>query len=238
MLFSGTVEVAVPPTHERERVREAVKNIELQPSTAIGEAIFSSLKAIKSIPGAGKDAPPARIVLLSDGSTNAGRPNEDAVDAAKQASVPVSTIAFGTDDGTVVLDGVQEAVPVNRDALRDIADRHRRPLRRSRHREGPARDVPGHRHPPRDPPREPPDHHVVRRRGDPVRVRRGGRVVGLDVAPSLIPVGSSVACGRASDRRCGGVGHIASTRRADCVKSTSSARRCTSCVLLLGGARR
>ena len=122
VLFSGTVEVAVPPTHARERLREAVRNIELQPSTAIGEAIFSSLKAIKSIPGVGDDPPPARIVLLSDGSTNAGRPNEDAVDAAREAEVPVSTIAFGTDNGTVVLDGVTEAVPVNRDALHDIAE--------------------------------------------------------------------------------------------------------------------
>ena len=104
-----------------ERVRDAVRTIELQPSTAIGEAIFSSLKAIKTISGAGKDPPPARIVLLSDGSTNAGRPNEDAIDAARDAGVPVSTIAFGTDDGTVVLDGVREAVPVNREALKDIA---------------------------------------------------------------------------------------------------------------------
>jgi Ca-activated chloride channel homolog len=121
VLFAGSVEVAVPPTHARERVRQAVKNIELQPSTAIGEAIFSSLKAIKSVPLDGSGAPPARIVLLSDGSTNAGRPNEDAVEAAVRADTPVSTIAFGTDSGTIVLDGQSEAVPVNREALRQIA---------------------------------------------------------------------------------------------------------------------
>jgi Ca-activated chloride channel family protein len=121
VLFSGSVEVAVTPTHARERVRDAVRTIELQPSTAIGEAIFSSLKAIKTVHDPGGKPPPARIVLLSDGSTNAGRPNAAAIDAARQAGVAVSTIAFGTDDGTVVLDGVQEAVPVNRQALKDIA---------------------------------------------------------------------------------------------------------------------
>jgi Ca-activated chloride channel homolog len=121
VLFAGSVEVAVPPTHARARVSEAVKNITLQASTAIGEAIFSSLSAIKATPSDGGKSPPARIVLLSDGSTNAGRPNEQAVAAARKADVQVSTIAFGTDTGTIVLDGVSEAVPVNREALRAIA---------------------------------------------------------------------------------------------------------------------
>ena len=121
VLFAGAVEVAVEPTHARERVREAVRNISLEPSTAIGEAIFSSLKAIARVPDVPARRTPARIVVLSDGSTNAGRPNEDATDAARRAKVPVSTIAFGTDTGSIVVDGDLEAVPVNRDALRAIA---------------------------------------------------------------------------------------------------------------------
>jgi Ca-activated chloride channel family protein len=43
------------------------------------------------------------------------------IEAAMRAGVQVSTIAFGTDDGTIVLDGEESAVPVNRDALREIA---------------------------------------------------------------------------------------------------------------------
>ncbi len=121
VLFAGSVQVAVPPTHERARVRTAVNNIELQPATAIGEAIFASLAAIRSAPAEGNVQPPARIVLLSDGDTNAGRPNAMGAEAAQRAGVRVSTIAFGTDEGTILLDGEQNAVPVNRDALREIA---------------------------------------------------------------------------------------------------------------------
>jgi Ca-activated chloride channel family protein len=121
VLFAGSVQVAVPPTHERARVRTAVNNIELQPATAIGEALFASLSAIRQAPAEGNRTPPARIVLLSDGDTNAGRPNAMGVEAAKRAGVRVSTIAFGTDEGTILLDGEQNAVPVNRDALREIA---------------------------------------------------------------------------------------------------------------------
>ena len=119
--FANSVQVAVPPTHQRERVRNALANIELGPGTAIGEAIFASLSAIKSIPSDGRVTPPARIVLLSDGETNAGRPNSLGVEAANRARVPVSTIAFGTDEGTILLDGEENAVPVNREALREIA---------------------------------------------------------------------------------------------------------------------
>jgi Ca-activated chloride channel family protein len=67
---------------------------------------------------------PGRIVLMSDGFANSGRSNTEGIELAKAADVPVSTIAFGTDDG--VLDDPSAAepipVPVDRKALEEIAD--------------------------------------------------------------------------------------------------------------------
>jgi Ca-activated chloride channel family protein len=59
---------------------------------------------------------------MSDGETTVGRPNDSAAQAAVDAHVPVSTIAFGTDNGTVLVEGSAIPVPVNKTALRQIAD--------------------------------------------------------------------------------------------------------------------
>jgi Ca-activated chloride channel homolog len=119
--FAGNAQVVVSPTTEHADVRRAVERLYLGPRTAIGEAIFASLDSVATLP-AGPGAPPARIVLLSDGETTAGRSNEEASEAAKAAGVPVSTIAFGTDEGTVTVGDRLVPVPANRDALEQIAD--------------------------------------------------------------------------------------------------------------------
>ena len=59
---------------------------------------------------------------MSDGETTVGRPNELATAAAVEAKVQISTIAFGTDDGFVSVEGRNIPVPVNRDALAQIAE--------------------------------------------------------------------------------------------------------------------
>ncbi len=65
-------------------------------------------------------------MLLSDGETTEGRPNDEAAQAAAAAGVAVNTIAFGTDSGIVTgPDGTQIPVPVNRDALKIAGRRHR-----------------------------------------------------------------------------------------------------------------
>jgi Ca-activated chloride channel family protein len=125
--FAGSANVAVTPTTDRSAVKRAIDNLQLSERTAIGEAIFSCLDGIKTFQTqlAGQEggaAPPARIVLMSDGSNTWGRNPEQAVAAAKQANVPVSTIAFGTDDGYIELEGEKVAVPVNHEQLQGIAD--------------------------------------------------------------------------------------------------------------------
>jgi Ca-activated chloride channel family protein len=124
--FAGTATTVVPPTTDRQQVRNAIDNLELAESTAIGEAVFTSLTAIQnfqtSLGESGEEAPPARIVLLSDGYNTVGRDDTQAVDAAIAAGIPVSTIAFGTDYGTLDLDGETVPVPVDRATLERIAD--------------------------------------------------------------------------------------------------------------------
>ncbi|MEU2348894.1 VWA domain-containing protein [Modestobacter sp. NPDC049651] len=124
--FAGTASSLVTPTTDRGQVRAAIDNLELAEATAIGDAIFTSLQTIQnyeaSLGGGADDAPPARIVLLSDGYSTVGREASQAIDAATGAKVPVSTIAFGTDYGTLSLNGETVPVPVDSGTLEKIAD--------------------------------------------------------------------------------------------------------------------
>jgi Ca-activated chloride channel family protein len=123
--FAGSANTLVTPTTDRTQVRGAIDNLQLAESTAIGEAVFTSLTDIENYQsslGSSKKAPPARIVLLSDGYNTVGRGDTQAIDAARAAKVPVSTIAFGTDFGTLTLDGETVPVPVDRSTLKKIAD--------------------------------------------------------------------------------------------------------------------
>jgi Ca-activated chloride channel homolog len=124
--FAGTATTLVTPTTDRDQVTTAIDNLELAEATAIGDAVFTSLTAIanfqSSLESDGEAAPPARIVLLSDGYSTVGRDATQAVDAANGAEVPVSTIAFGTDYGTLDLNGETVPVPVDRATLEQIAE--------------------------------------------------------------------------------------------------------------------
>ena len=120
--FSGRAEIVVPPTQDHGAVRAAIDGLTLDNSTAIGEAVFRSLEAIATVPGEpGQRPPPARIVLLSDGTTTVGRPVSQAAEAALAAGVPVSTIAYGTQEGVVNLGGRLLQVPVDEPSLRRLA---------------------------------------------------------------------------------------------------------------------
>ncbi|HSV66491.1 MAG TPA: VWA domain-containing protein [Mycobacteriales bacterium] len=125
--FAGTATVSVSPTTDRDAVLRAIDDLQLRESTAIGEAIFSSLDAIRAVAAQTRDANgqpvPAAVVLMSDGDSKQGRSVDEAVAASRGAGVPVSTIAFGTEDGTVDIGGERVAVPADRSTLKEIAQR-------------------------------------------------------------------------------------------------------------------
>jgi Ca-activated chloride channel family protein len=124
--FAKSAAVIVSPNKDHGQVTQAIDNLELQESTAIGEAVFASLQAIASVPADGASGPPpARIVLLSDGFNTFGRGPDEAAAAAAEANVPVSTIAFGTQDGVVDLSGGAVPVPVDRETLAALAEQTR-----------------------------------------------------------------------------------------------------------------
>ena len=86
----------------------------------IGAAIDTSLDALQTVPPAPDgSAVPAAVVVMSDGTTTMGVPNETAAQRAVEEGVPVSTIAFGTENGTVTIPGSGELVrvPVDAEAL-------------------------------------------------------------------------------------------------------------------------
>jgi len=121
--FAKSANVLVPPSKDRTAVQQAIDGLTLAEATATGEAVFTCLEAVRSVPADGASGiPPARIVLLSDGYRTSGRSVEEAGSAAAAANVPVSTIAFGTDSGVVDIGGQLQPVPVDRLALAELAE--------------------------------------------------------------------------------------------------------------------
>lgn len=120
--FAGSAAVQVPPTRDHDAVTSAVRALDLAPGTAIGEAVVSSLAALRSVEVADSEArPPSQVVLLSDGANTVGRPISAGVDEAVEDEVPVTTIAYGTAEGEVVVQGTRIQVPVDVEALEELA---------------------------------------------------------------------------------------------------------------------
>lgn len=125
--FSRSGSVVVPPTTDRAALTTGIEGLKTEKYTAIGEGIFASLDAIKLAPkpkdGSDKKVP-AAIVLMSDGESTVGRSPQAGARAAAKQHVPVSTIAYGTDDGTVTIppDPFPQRVPPDPETLQQISD--------------------------------------------------------------------------------------------------------------------
>lgn len=130
--FDGVARNLISPTTTIEAVRRvidgAINHSGLGEGTAIGEAVFLGIEAIEASGEETSEGPVTSdeavgtIVVLSDGETTMGRSNDEAATAARSAGIPVHTIAFGTDAGTIMdpFEG-EVPVPVNEEALAELA---------------------------------------------------------------------------------------------------------------------
>lgn len=119
MAFAREPEVATPPTTDHELVRQSVDLLDSFGGfggTAIGDALAAATKLAQQAIGefrkpaagttiafvTGGPQSPAAIVFLSDGAQTRGdlQPLEGAA-RAKEARIPVYTVALGTDHGTI-----------------------------------------------------------------------------------------------------------------------------------------
>jgi Ca-activated chloride channel family protein len=134
--FAEEAELVAPVTADRALVENSIQNLRSDGGTAIGEAVFASAAEVvrqaatsgttpdgNAAPdGDAADPIPARLVLLSDGFNTAGRSPASSVQAALDAEMPVSTIAYGTPSGVIGNGTRTQSAPADDDTLRMLAE--------------------------------------------------------------------------------------------------------------------
>lgn len=104
--FSNEADVVVPPTADHDEALRGLSALRADNGTALGDAIARSVDlGVTSLDeelAANSSETPVVVLLLSDGANTTGdyQPLE-AAEKAKDANIPVYTVALGTDAGTV-----------------------------------------------------------------------------------------------------------------------------------------
>jgi Ca-activated chloride channel family protein len=125
--FATRANVVAAPSQDRAFASAALSQVRSGEGTALGEAIVLSLRAAGRVETEDGERPPASILLISDGAQTVGRVTPvQAARGAREAAVPVFTVALGTPDGIVerkLTGGFTERVRVPPDpgSLRRVA---------------------------------------------------------------------------------------------------------------------
>jgi len=125
--FGSSAFVAVPPTRDRDLVRQELAQLRTGEGTAIGDAIVLSARLGRKQKAQEGIVPPTTVLVISDGARDGGRVAPlTAAREAKALGVPVSTALVGTSTGVVTakLTGgytAQIRVPASPGTLQQIA---------------------------------------------------------------------------------------------------------------------
>jgi len=124
--FNHSVRSIEPPRADRTDARALIASLGPSGGTATGEGLASAVGLLGRKGARDRERPPAAVILLSDGASTHGR---DPIGVAREAArlrIPIYTVAFGTDGGTIEVERPNgttstRTVPPDRDAMRRIA---------------------------------------------------------------------------------------------------------------------
>jgi Ca-activated chloride channel family protein len=136
--FNNVASLLVPPTGDREPVKQALDSLQAEGGTAIGSGLEAALTGLQPVIQRERaqaqeqgrrnrrGSPPAVVVLLSDGYSTTGPAPVTVARRARDLRVPVYTVALGTSAATVTLSDRLGStrtvrVPPDRETLRRIA---------------------------------------------------------------------------------------------------------------------
>ncbi|MEA2274141.1 MAG: Ca-activated chloride channel [Solirubrobacteraceae bacterium] len=95
--FADGPDAIQPPTTDHGLARRVIEGQSASGATATGDALQTAIDLVRQ----GSKRPPAAIVLLSDGTTTAGRDPVTVARGAGRLGVPIYTVALGTPGATV-----------------------------------------------------------------------------------------------------------------------------------------
>lgn len=126
--LSGKPNTLIPASKDRGAARRAIELMDFAEGTEIGESLKQAITTIEAAPGDEGEKVPGMIILLSDGGDGGAEPGEqmstatkEAIEQAKTKEIPIYTIAYGTMNGYVDLDGQRFNVAPDTELLNQIA---------------------------------------------------------------------------------------------------------------------
>ncbi|HWJ98902.1 MAG TPA: VWA domain-containing protein [Acidimicrobiales bacterium] len=128
--FDAQTHTLASPTTDRAELLSAIDGLEAANGTAAGDGLKTSVDVLKAdaaaaaAEGATADDDTYRaIILLADGDSSTGTTLDQAADGAVDEKIPVFTIAYGTADATIVVDGKTMAAGADPAAIAAVADK-------------------------------------------------------------------------------------------------------------------
>jgi Ca-activated chloride channel family protein len=119
--YSDVPQTLQAPTTNHAAVSSALQSLQPISGTATGAGLRTALDDLKLGSDTSAARPPAALVLLSDGSATDGAAADLVAAEAKRLHVPIYTVALGTDNGAIAINGQLLRVPPDPDALQRIA---------------------------------------------------------------------------------------------------------------------